>query len=212
MNIRHFLSMWVDNISIKVYQMLTTDKGSLLRYRQSGPIDILLNGDADYLDFDIFNLQMDDGMILIVCKEREEHVDWNKKIIEGDVTEEMLRDCFTQNNWETVILRYKDGTDISISADVTHPHNVRAEWSVDEYTIDWNGGRYHASASSLAEVAQICNDHTSIEASQDEQKEKLHAYFNMYIKGGRYTDEEWEWYSDWHKEVFGHRPNGIAFG
>lgn len=40
------------------------------------------------------------------------------------------------------------------------------------------------------------------------QLPKLERYFNIYIKGksiGEIEPEHWDWYSDWHEDVFGFR-------
>lgn len=74
MTVREFMSLWVDNVSIKVYQrpIEEIDKCSDLVYRQTGSVDVLINSNQNYLDFKILNLQYDDGIIVIVCEANEE--------------------------------------------------------------------------------------------------------------------------------------------
>ena len=59
------------------------------------------------------------------------------------------------------------------------------------------------------------NEYWELSALEDEEyrvenEPKLHEYYNKYIKGktGRELDcsEEWGFYSDWHKDVYGYRP------
>lgn len=208
MTVRKFLSLWVDDISVQVYQLLPSNE--LRRYRQTGSVDVLINSNADYLDFNIVNLQMDDGMILIVCKEREEHVDWNTKTIDGDITVEMLRDCFSQNNWDHIILHFADGVNIGVTAYSSGPDNVRCESAIEYYEVSlcdtWQG------ANTLAQVADICNQHKEIVRKYDEDKKRLYQYFLEHIADEEFGQDEWDYYSDWHKDVFGHRPNGVTFG
>ena len=43
----------------------------------------------------------------------------------------------------------------------------------------------------------------------EEQLPELERYFNNYIKDKSFNEiepERWDWYSDWHKDVFGFRP------
>lgn len=74
MTVREFMSLWVDNVSIKVYQepIEEIDKCSDLVCRQTGSVDVLINSNQNYLDFKILNLQYDDGIIVIVCEANEE--------------------------------------------------------------------------------------------------------------------------------------------
>lgn len=74
MTVREFMSMWVDDISMKVYQrpIKKIDKCNDLVPRQTGSIDVLINSNQNYLDFEIEYLMDDDGLIVVVCKANEE--------------------------------------------------------------------------------------------------------------------------------------------
>lgn len=74
MKVREFMELWADDISIKVYQepIKQIDKRGGLVCRQVGSINVLINSNQNYLDFDIVNLQYDDGLIIIVCKANKE--------------------------------------------------------------------------------------------------------------------------------------------
>ena len=74
MTVRQFMALWVDNISMRIYQtpILEIDKYPDLVHRQTGSIDILINSNQNYLDFEIDNLQNDDGLIVVVCKPNAE--------------------------------------------------------------------------------------------------------------------------------------------
>lgn len=44
---------------------------------------------------------------------------------------------------------------------------------------------------------------------------KIREYFAKYIEGRTFSQidpEDWDFYSDWHKDVFGYRPHGIVCG
>ena len=45
--------------------------------------------------------------------------------------------------------------------------------------------------------------------------DKLKAFYDEHIANKAWDDidpEAWNWYSDYHKDVFGYRPKGITFG
>ena len=74
MKVREFMALWMDDVSIKVYQepIKQIDKSGGLVHRQTGSVDVLIDSNQNYLDFDIVNLQYDDGLIIIVCKANKE--------------------------------------------------------------------------------------------------------------------------------------------
>ena len=74
MKVREFMELWADDITIKVYQepIKQIDKSGGLVCRQVGSINVLINSNQNYLDFDIVNLQYDGGLIIIVCKANKE--------------------------------------------------------------------------------------------------------------------------------------------
>ena len=44
--------------------------------------------------------------------------------------------------------------------------------------------------------------------------EHLEDFFNKHIKGKEFSEiapEDWDYYSDYHKDVYGYRPKGIDF-
>ena len=44
---------------------------------------------------------------------------------------------------------------------------------------------------------------------------KLKAFYDEHIAGKTWAeidDDDWSWYSDWHKDVFGYRPRSTVFG
>lgn len=74
MTVREFMALWVDNIGLKVCQepIKEIDKCAGLVCRQIGTIDVLINSNQNYLDFEIVNLQKDNGIIVVVCKANNE--------------------------------------------------------------------------------------------------------------------------------------------
>lgn len=75
MTVREFMAMWVDDdVSMKIYQrpIKKIDKCDGLVHRQTGSVDVLINSNQNYLDFEIEYLMNDDGLIIVVCKANEE--------------------------------------------------------------------------------------------------------------------------------------------
>lgn len=74
MTVREFLKLWVDNITIKVYQrpIWKIDHNSNCVHRQTADINTMINSNQNYLDFEIDNLQMDQDLIIVVCKANKE--------------------------------------------------------------------------------------------------------------------------------------------
>ena len=74
MTVREFMSWWVDNVSMRVYQepIKEIDIYPDFICRQTGSVDVLIRINQNYLDFEIVNLQDDNGVIVIVCKANEE--------------------------------------------------------------------------------------------------------------------------------------------
>lgn len=128
-----------------------------------------------------------------------------------EVTEEMLRTAFADNNWDHIIVHFTDGSTIGITAYSSYygdepRKESHIEWYEVSWGIDWEG------ANKLSDVVRICNTHADITRRNLEEKNKLRAYFDKHIKDGNYTAEEWDWYSDWHKDCYGYRPHGIVCG
>lgn len=50
---------------------------------------------------------------------------------------------------------------------------------------------------------------------KEENEPKLQQFFHKYIEGKSFDEidpNNWDWYSDWHKDVYGYRPHGIVCG
>lgn len=78
MTVREFLRLWTDNVTIKVYQIpiWKIDKNPSSVHRQTADIDTMINSNQNFLDFEIENLQMDQNLIIVVCKANEEQEKW----------------------------------------------------------------------------------------------------------------------------------------
>lgn len=74
MTVRKFMALWTDNVKMKVYQIpiKEIDKCKEPVLRQAGSVNFLINSNQNYLDFEIRNLQSDNGIIVIVCEANDE--------------------------------------------------------------------------------------------------------------------------------------------
>lgn len=61
----------------------------------------------------------------------------------------------------------------------------------------------------IEEVAEYINNYAEHKNRLSSEKEKITKYFNEEISKGK---GDWDWYSDWHKDVFGFRPHGMVCG
>ena len=67
----------------------------------------------------------------------------------------------------------------------------------------------------LVEPRWLIDEAAEEEAYRLENEPKLRQYFfeHFYGKTWEEIDEnDWQWYSDWHKDVYGYRPHGIVCG
>jgi hypothetical protein len=68
----------------------------------------------------------------------------------------------------------------------------------------------------LQNRSEMIYDYREEEKSYREKNEPLiREFFAKNIEGKAWAEiepETWEWYSDWHKDVFGYRPHGIVCG
>ena len=64
--------------------------------------------------------------------------------------------------------------------------------------------------------SEMIFDYLEEDKSYREKNEPLiRDYFKLHFEGKEWADidpENWDFYSDWHKDVFGYRPHGIVCG
>ena len=67
----------------------------------------------------------------------------------------------------------------------------------------------------VAEPEMLYDQAAEEKRYREENEPKIREYFAEHFEGKEWNDidpEEWDWYSDWHKDVFGYRPHGIVCG
>lgn len=71
MTIREFLSLWIDDVTIEVYMIKKPiiDNFHDLEHCMTANVDVMINCNKDFLDYTVENLQMNNDLIIVVCKE-----------------------------------------------------------------------------------------------------------------------------------------------
>ena len=60
-------------------------------------------------------------------------------------------------------------------------------------------------------LCKILNQHEALAGQKTSEEARIRAYFDEHQANG-WTDDDLDWYSDWHKDVFGFRPHGAVCG
>lgn len=116
-----------------------------------------------------------------------------------------LKNRFEKANWEEISLNLKTTGDKITIVPCCQTTKVSAETA--EYFLVY-GPAYAdcLSACSIEQLAQNLIDSAQFKTDHEEGAQKLLDYYHMWIENGNYTEEQWEWYSDWYKEIHGVRP------
>jgi len=61
----------------------------------------------------------------------------------------------------------------------------------------------------IDELANYILNYEDEKKAHQNEIDKITKYFNEEISQGK---GDWDWYSDWHKDVFGFRPHGMVCG
>ena len=68
----------------------------------------------------------------------------------------------------------------------------------------------------LANKSEMIFNHVDeVRRYKEDNEPKIREYFEQHIEGKEWKDidpDMWEFYSDWHKDVYGYRPHGIVCG
>lgn len=116
---------------------------------------------------------------------------------------------FEEAGWEEITITMKcNGDELTISPCFAHcdikKKKENAEYFLVYGPMPWMG------RDTIEELAKDLIDYENILKAQRKAEANLKAYFEEHIKDGNYEPEEWSWYSDWHKDITGHRPRGIV--
>lgn len=123
-------------------------------------------------------------------------------------TKQDILNRLSESQWNTISLVVKTGHTLDIVPCSMTP--ITNETTVEFFIID--GPIPWMCAHNIEELLPQLNEFDKYWAEYTAEKEKLKTYYLQYIKDKNYTRDEWGFYSDWHKDVFGRRPIGQTFG
>ena len=108
---------------------------------------------------------------------------------------------FESANWNDITLTMKcNNEEITISP-CYYGDGIPTVSDIEYYLVycsmPWSGN------DSLEKIAKFLINYEKELNRQEEEKEKLHQYYVQYVNT---SEMDWDWYSDWHKDVYGYRP------
>lgn len=126
---------------------------------------------------------------------------------EQNLTVENVERLLRMNNWEETVIVCPDGARASvIPCGYGDIHKLSdCDYFLVYGDMPWMGG------DKLEKVVDELNRHAELYAKQEEEKKKLREYFEAGQADG-WTNYDWSWYSDWHKDLYGYRPHGRVCG
>ena len=120
----------------------------------------------------------------------------------GDTyTAERILEELEANNWEDTTFYLADGSETVVSPCMYGEGDSRTcdYFLVHHSELPW------LSTDSAKDLANTFNNICNIRNEQYEDEKKLHEYYAKYSKLG-WPDGSADFYSDWHKDVYGYRP------
>ena len=115
---------------------------------------------------------------------------------------------FEEANWNRITITMKCNGDIVEITPCGHGQISRenVEYFLVEGRMPWMG------ADTIEKLAHDLKKKKKIVKEHEEEQEKVREFYRNHIAGGRGTADQWEFFSDWHKDVFGYRPHGGICG
>lgn len=123
------------------------------------------------------------------------------------LTNESVIKAFQANNFKDTVLTCPDGAEVVVSpcgyGEITSV--AQCEYFLVYGDLPWMG------AETLEALVKQLNRHAQDVQEAQREKDKLARYFRNHEASG-WDDDSWEWYSDWHKDLYGYRPHGRVCG
>lgn len=123
------------------------------------------------------------------------------------LTKEKVIKAFEENGWKDTVITCPDGAKAKVSP--CSYVDVKSVTDCEYFLIYWDmpwGGEDNIDA-----LVNTLNRHEELLKEQNKSVMEIHSYFNEHQANG-WTDDAWDFYSDWHKDVFGFRPHGKVCG
>lgn len=125
-----------------------------------------------------------------------------------------LENRFQKNNWKPIQIQMKSTQETLLLTACSYCESITrlddVEWILVEGSVcKYLGGLPEEVADRLARYDELIKEN-------ENDKNKCRLYFEKYIKNKDTSTDEfqshYEFYSDWHKDIFGFRPSYDKFG
>ena len=126
---------------------------------------------------------------------------------EPNLTVENVERLLRMNGWNKTVIVCPDGTRATVSP--CGYGDIHKLSDCDYFLVYWDmpwGG-----SDKLEKVVDELNRHAELKAESDNEKAELRKFFDEHMENG-WDDEDWSWYSDWHKDLYGYHPHGYVCG
>lgn len=125
----------------------------------------------------------------------------------SNYTVETLTKILSDNGWKETAITCPDGAEIVVSpcayGEVKGIESV--EYFLVYSDVPWSG------CETIDRLVEQINGHAQAVADLASEREELRKYFEGGEADG-WTQHDWSWYSDWHKDLYGYRPHGHVCG
>ena len=123
-------------------------------------------------------------------------------------TKEMISQLCEQNNYQNFVLRMTNGDQLTITPCLsTNTHCMQdIEWWLVRAPIPF------LDAATIEELINTLNHYETIVVNHANQKAQLKTFYLTNIYNKCASPEIQDYYSDWHKDIFGFRPKYNCFG
>lgn len=125
-----------------------------------------------------------------------------------ELTVERMAREFEETYWGDLFIHCPDGAIAEI-----HPcgyGEIKSAADCDYFLIDWDIPSWGGEPT-LEKLVATLNRHAELAKESEDSKAQLRAFFDRHQRDG-WEQEDFDCYSDWHKDVFGFRPHGYVFG
>ena len=118
------------------------------------------------------------------------------------ITERDLIEKFIEARWEKIEVTCPDNVKLLITP--CGYREISNVGDVDYFLVD--GDLPWLGANNITQLVETINNHAELVIESDEEKKELQKFYEENIENN-FSQENWNLYSDWHKDVYGHRPS-----
>lgn len=118
------------------------------------------------------------------------------------ITEKDLIEKFIEARWKKIEVTCPDNVKLLITP--CGYGEISSVGDVDYFLVD--GDLPWLGASNITQLVETINNHAELVIEQDNEKGDLQKFYEENIENN-FSQENWNHYSDWHKDVYGYRPS-----